>query len=158
MDVLWAVISGVLMIIGLAGCFLPILPGSPIAYLGLLAMQLRKDPPFTWDFMVLWACITGVVALLDYWIPAAGTKKFGGTKYGIYGTMIGLVVGLLFFPPFGIIFGPLVGALIGELIAGSGHKKAIKAAMGSFLGFLLGTLVKVAATCVMIYYYLTAVF
>jgi uncharacterized protein YqgC (DUF456 family) len=119
-------------------------------------MELRSDTPFTLEFMVIWLGITVFVALLDYWIPILGTKKFGGTRWGVYGSIAGLVIGLLFFPPFGIILGPLLGALAGELFSGSDHKTAVKAALGSFLGFVAGTLVKVAATAGMIYYYVLA--
>ena len=157
MDVFLMILSGIFLVIGLIGCLLPVLPGTPLSYVGLLILQLMTEPPFSVRFMVIWALITLAVALLDYWIPAYGTKKFGGTKYGIYGTLVGLFVGLIFFPPFGIIIGPLLGALTGELLAGSDHKKAVKAAFGSFLGFLAGTFIKLSASAVMIYYYFTAV-
>ncbi|MCA6077986.1 DUF456 domain-containing protein [Fulvivirga sedimenti] len=157
MDVFLMILSGIFLLIGLIGCLLPVLPGTPLSYVGLLILQLMQEPPFSTRFMVIWALITLAVALLDYWIPAYGTKKFGGTKYGIYGTLVGLFVGLIFFPPFGIIIGPLLGALIGEFLAGSDQKKAVKAAFGSFLGFLAGTFIKLAASAVMIYFYFTAV-
>ncbi len=157
MDLFLIILSGILMLTGLMGCLLPVLPGTPLSYAGLLILQLMTEAPFSTRFMVIWAGITVVVALLDYWIPAYGTKRFGGTKYGIFGTLVGLFVGLIFFPPFGIIIGPLLGALVGELIAGSDHKKAVKAAFGSFLGFLTGTLIKLTASAVMFYFYFTAV-
>jgi uncharacterized protein YqgC (DUF456 family) len=80
------------------------------------------------------------VYILDYIIPALGTKKFGGSKYGIIGTTVGLVVGLIFLGPFGIIIGPFVGAFIGELIYDNENSnRAFKAAIGSFIGFLFST-------------------
>ena len=94
MDIFLAVIAGVLLLVGLIGCILPILPGPPLSYLGLLLMQLRSDTPFSTKFMIVWAVITVAVTLLDYWIPAYGTKRFGGTRYGVYGTLVGLIVGL----------------------------------------------------------------
>ena len=158
MDVVLAIFSGILMVVGLIGCFLPVLPGTPIAYIGLLLLQLMSKPPFSTDFLIFFLVATVAVALLDYWIPILGTKKFGGSKWGIYGSTAGLLAGIIFFPPFGIILGPLIGALIAELLAGANHKQAVKAALGSFVGFLAGTLVKVAVTCIMIYYYFIAVF
>ena len=156
MDIFLAVIAGVLLLVGLIGCILPILPGPPLSYLGLLLMQLRSDTPFSTKFMIVWSVITVVVTLLDYWIPAYGTKRFGGTRYGVYGTLVGLIVGLIFFPPFGIIIGPLAGALIGEAMSGSDHKKAVRAAFGSFVGFLAGTFVKLLASAVMMFYFFRA--
>jgi len=84
------------------------------------------------------------VFVLDYIIPAMGTKKFGGSKAGMVGTTLGLIVALVFpiLGVFGIIIWPFVGALVGELINKADQKTAIKAAFGSFLGFLTGTFLK----------------
>ena len=140
------------MLIGLVGCFLPILPGPPLGYLGLLMLQLKEEPPFTFDFLLLWAGITAGVFILDYVIPIYGTKKLGGSKRGIYGSVLGLIVGL-FFAPFGIIIGPILGAIIGELSSGKETKEAIKTGLGSFMGFMLGSLIKVITVSVMSYYF-----
>jgi uncharacterized protein YqgC (DUF456 family) len=83
-----------------------------------------------------------VVSILDYVIPSKGTKHFGGTKYGVWGTNIGLIIGL-FFPPIGFIIGLFVGAFIGELIYNFEDKKgALKAATGAFVGFLVSSFMK----------------
>jgi hypothetical protein len=80
------------------------------------------------------------VYILDYIIPALGTKKFGGSKYGIIGTTVGLLIGLIFLGPFGIIIGPFIGAFTGELIHDNENSnRALKAAFGSFIGFLFST-------------------
>lgn len=134
-DVLWNVVSAVLLVAGLIGCFLPIIPGPPLSWLGLLIMQLKNDPPFSTQFLVIWAVITVAVTILDYVIPPYGTKKFGGTKWGVWGSTIGLIVGL-FFAPFGIILGPLIGAYVGEIMGGRSAKDSIRPAIGSFIGFL----------------------
>lgn len=97
-----------------------------------------------WTFLGITLAIALIVFGLDYVIPAMGTKKFGGTKAGVIGTTIGLLVAL-FFPvlgPFGIIIWPFVGALVGELLNKADKKTATKAAFGSFLGFLTGTFLK----------------
>ncbi|GAA0188083.1 DUF456 domain-containing protein [Fulvivirga kasyanovii] len=155
MDVVFIIIGAILMLMGIIGSILPVLPGPPLSLVGLLFLQFQQEPPFTTNFLLFWTAITIGVVLIDYFIPAYGTKRFGGSKYGVWGTFIGLIVGL-FFAPFGIILGPLLGALIGELIAGKNSKQAFKAAVGSFVGFLLGTLLKLCACLVMTYYFVDA--
>lgn len=94
------------------------------------------------SFLIITFAIAIFIWLLDYIIPAIGTKRFGGTKYGMIGTTIGLIVGLIAPIPGGIIIGPFVGALIGELINKSDSKTATRAAFGSFIGFLTSTFIK----------------
>ena len=158
MDYIWMTTSAVLLLAGLIGCFLPILPGPPLSYAGLLVLQLKETPPFGTKFLIIWAVVTVVVTALDYFIPAFGTKKFGGSKKGVWGSLIGLVLGVFFFPPFGIIIGPILGAIVGELIDGKEMTSAVRSGMGSFLGFLVGTLIKLIASVLMIYYFIIAVF
>jgi uncharacterized protein len=156
MDVAWLILSLLLMVGGIIGCLLPFLPGPPLSYLGLLLMQLRSDAPFTAKFLWIWAGITLVVTVLDYIIPMYGTRKFGGTKYGVWGCTIGLVAGI-FIPPWGLIIGPFAGAFFGELVGNSNTDNALKAALGSFIGFLFGTLIKFIACLVMFYYLIASV-
>jgi hypothetical protein len=153
MDVVWIALGVILMLAGLAGCALPFLPGPPLCYLALLLQQLKELAPFNTKFLWIWAGITIVITLLDYIIPVFGTKKYGGSKFGVWGCMIGLVFGL-FFGPLGIIIGPFVGAFVGELLAKSDSNLALRAAWGSFVGFLMGTLLKLIACFVMIYYFI----
>lgn len=156
MDVFWMVLGIVLLLGGLVGCLLPLLPGPPLSYGALLVLQLRTDPPFTLNFLLVWAGIVALVTLLDYIIPAYGTKKFGGTKYGVWGCMLGLLVGVGLGPA-GIILGPFVGAFVGEWLANRNSDKALRAAIGSFIGFLTGTVLKLVVCSVMAYYFVIAV-
>ena len=156
MDVVWLIVAIILMIGGLLGSVLPFLPGPPLSFVALLLMQLRTDPPFTAKFLWIWAGITLIITVLDYVIPMYGTKKFGGTKYGVWGCTIGLIGGI-FIPPWGLIIGPFVGAFVGELIGNSNTDHALKAAFGSFIGFLFGTLLKLIACLLMFYYLIKAV-
>ena len=133
----------VCVLVGILGSFLPVLPGPPISWVGLLLLYLTKAVPNDYWVLGITLAIAVIVAILDYVIPAKGTKRFGGSKYGIWGTNIGLVIGLIAPIPFGVIIGPFVGALIGELIHdGQDHKRAVKAATGSFIGFLASTFMK----------------
>lgn len=156
METILIVVGAACIIAGFLGSFLPVLPGPPISYAGLLVLQLTADPPFTLTFLVVWALIVGAIMVLDNVIPAYGTKKFGGSPFGIWGSIIGLLIGL-FFPPAGLVLGPLAGAFLGELVAGKRSDQAFRSAVGSFVGFLAGTVLKVIATGVMGYYFFTSI-
>ncbi len=159
MDILWVVLGGILMLVGIAGCIVPIVPGPPISFVGLLLLQLTETPPFDEKFLWTWGIITAAVTVLDYVIPIYGTKKFGGTKRGVWGSTIGLFAGLFFFPPFGIIIGPFIGAFIGEMSTGNAtNKMALRSAFGSFVGFVAGTLLKFIACFAMAYYFVVNMF
>ncbi len=145
------------MLAGIIGCLLPFLPGPPFSYAGLLILQLEQEPPFTVKFLIIWAIIVFVITVLDYAVPIIGTKKFGGTKYGLWGCTIGLIVGF-WFGPVGIMAGPFIGALLGEWLANRNSDKALKAAIGSFVGFLFGTVIKLVTSGVMTYYFITGLF
>lgn len=149
MDITFIIIGVILLIVGLIGSVVPILPGPPIAYVSLLLLQLTEKKPFSILFLFLMGILIVGITVLDYLIPAIGTKKFGGSKYGTWGCILGTIVGLFAFPPLSIIVMPFIGAFIGEIIYDNKMNKALKAAFGSFLGFLSGTLLKIAL-CVFI--------
>jgi uncharacterized protein YqgC (DUF456 family) len=155
MDVVLLAVGVLLMIAGIAGCVLPFLPGPPLSFLALLIQQFQSAPPYSSKFLWIWAGITLAVTLLDYVIPVYGTRKYGGSRYGVWGCIIGLIFGL-WFGPLGIIAGPFIGAFIGELIANNNTNHALRAAMGSFIGFIVGTLLKMIACFVMVYYFIQA--
>ncbi|WP_298473895.1 DUF456 domain-containing protein [uncultured Maribacter sp.] len=148
MDIFLLIIGFALMFIGIIGSFLPVLPGPPIGWLGLLVLYLTNAVPKDYWILGVTLAVALVVWALDYIIPALGTKKFGGTKAGMIGTSLGLIVGLIAPIPGGIIIGPFVGALIGELLNKADQKTALKAAFGSFLGFLTGTFLKFVVSIV----------
>jgi len=144
MDIFLAFMGFLFIVIGLVGSFLPVLPGPPMSWVGLLLLHLTKAVPNEMWFLVITLVIALVVFALDYIIPALGTKKFGGSKTGMIGTTVGLLISIFFpvFGFFGIVIWPFIGALVGELINKADSKTAIKAAFGSFLGFLTGTFLK----------------
>ncbi|UAB82193.1 DUF456 domain-containing protein [Marixanthomonas sp. SCSIO 43207] len=149
MEIVLLVLGLVLMLVGILGSILPVLPGVPISWLGLVVLYLAPSIEFDWVFIT----VTGIVAIglyiLDYVIPAMGTKKFGGSKAGAWGTTIGLVIGIIAPIPFGILIGPFIGALVGELLFNKTEGTlAFKAAIGSFIGFLASTFIKFLATVV----------
>lgn len=141
MDIFLLIVAFLCMLIGIIGCIIPGLPGVPIAYLGLWIAQATDKIDFSWQFLLIWGIVTVVVSILDYIVPAWGTKHYGGTKYGVWGSTIGVFVGL-FFGAVGVILGPLVGAVLGEMISGKEFGEALRAGWGSFIGILAGTVLK----------------
>lgn len=158
MDTFIIIIGFIFIIIGLAGCIIPGLPGPPLSFLGLLIQQTRTENPFTWKFLGFWAIITIIVTALDYFFPIYGAKRFGGSQKGMYGSLLGLLIGIFFFPPFGIIVGPFVGAWLGELVSGKDAFRSLRAAIGSFVGFLTGTAAKLVVSGLLTYHFVRAVF
>lgn len=158
MDILLIIMGSILIISGLLGCFLPILPGPPLSYFALILLQFTSKKPFTTNELAVLAMATIIVTALDYFVPIWGTKKFGGSKYGVWGSTIGLIAGMFLFPPFGIIIGPFIGALIGELVAGKNSQFAFKSAFGSFIGFIIGTFLKLITSFVITWYFFKALF
>lgn len=142
MDIFLVVLAAIFMLLGIIGSFLPVLPGPITSWVGLLLLHLTDAVPMNWTFLTITLLVAVAIWLLDYVIPAMGTKRFGGSRAGMIGTTVGLIIGLIFLGPFGIIIGPFAGALIGELLNKSNSQTAVRAAFGSFLGFLTSTFIK----------------
>jgi len=157
MDIVLIIIGILLILIGIIGSIIPGIPGPPVAYFGLLIQIFKSENPFTTKFLIIWALITLFVSLLDYIVPAIGAKRFGGSKRGVWGSIIGLFVCIFFFPPIGLIIGPFLGAFLGELTGGKETQAALKAGFGSFIGFLAGTSLKLVVTGVMAYYFFKSI-
>lgn len=149
MDIFLLVIAFLFMLIGIIGCIVPGLPGTPISYIGLWIAQATDTVDFSWQFMLIWGIVVIVITLLDYVVPAWGTKRYGGSKWGVWGSTIGVFVGL-FFGAAGVILGPLVGAILGELVSGKQLNDALKAGWGSFIGILFSTVLKLIACGLML--------
>lgn len=155
MDILFAVLGLLLMLVGIVGSVLPVLPGTPISWSGLIVLHLAPSIPFNWTIIIITGVIAITIYVMDYIIPSIGTKKFGGSKAGAYGTFIGLIVGIFTPLPFAILIGPFLGALVGEMVFNKTEgPKAFKAAFGSFLGFLASTFMKFVFTFSFLLYYL----
>jgi len=153
METLFIVIAALFIIAGIMGAFIPIVPGPPLSYIGILILHFIKDGLFSWLFLISWGVVVVITVTLDSFIPAEGSRRMGGSKMGIYGALLGGVFGLFFFPPAGIIVGPIIGAFIGEFLAGKNSESALRAAMGSFVGFLVATGLKVGVAVILAYYF-----
>lgn len=142
MEILLVILSIILLVGGIVGCILPILPGVPLAYAGVLLMHWTDKVHFSTTQLVVWLVIVIVLQILDYISPILGSKYGGGTSHGNRGCMAGTILGL-FFMPWGIILGPFLGAVVGEMLGGSDLPHAVRAGVGSLIGFMLGTLLKI---------------
>ncbi len=155
MDLLLVLGGLILCVIGIIGSVLPILPGPPISWLGLLLLHLTDGVPMNYWFLGITLVIALTMFTLDYFIPAIGTKRLGGSKSGAIGTIVGLIIGLFSPIPFGILIGAFFGALIGELVFNNTKgKRAVKAAFGAFLGFLTSTFMKLIISFVFLFLFL----
>jgi uncharacterized protein YqgC (DUF456 family) len=152
MDYILITIASILIIVGIIGCIIPALPGPPLSYAGIIFLNITRWANISIKLMISLGIIVIIVTVLDYILPAWATKKFGGTKMGVCGSIIGLFIGL-FFAPWGIIIGPFGGAFFGEMIAHNNSEKALRSAAGSFAGFLFGTLAKIIVSGIIAYYF-----
>jgi uncharacterized protein YqgC (DUF456 family) len=158
MEVLLYILGGLFLLAGMVGALVPVLPGPPLSYIGLLLFHFSDKFQFSTRFLIIWGVIAALVTLVDYVVPLWGTKRFGGTKMGVRGATVGLIIGIFFFPPIGIILGPFFGAMIGELIQNSDDfTRAVRSAFGSLLGFLMGTGLKMIVALMLIYYVIAAI-
>mgnify|MGYP000241748462 CR=1 FL=1 len=149
MDIFLLLLGFVFVVLGIIGSFLPVLPGPLTSWMGVLLLHSTIISPMDWTFLGITLGIAVLIWILDYFIPAMGTKRFGGTKFGVYGTTIGLIVGLLSPIPFGMLIGAFLGAFIGELMYdGKDTNRALKASFGAFLGFLASATIKFSIAAV----------
>lgn len=156
MDTLLIILGLLCLIGGLLGCVIPMLPGPPLAYAGMLLLHFTDKVQFTTTQLLAWLAIVGIVQLLDYLVPLIGTKYSGGSQWGPRGCLAGTIVGL-FFMPWGLIIGPFAGAFIGELLGGKETVQALKSGFGSLLGFVFGTLIKCIVCVYFIWQFIAAV-
>jgi uncharacterized protein YqgC (DUF456 family) len=139
---LWYVLAAVLVVVGVVGTVLPILPGVPIVFGGLLlaAWADRFAHVGTFTLVVL-GVLTALALIVDFVAGVLGAKRVGASRYAVIGALLGTLVGIFFGLP-GLLLGPFAGALLGELVAGGSLRKATGVGVGAWLGFLVGTVAK----------------
>lgn len=146
-------------VVGIIGCILPVIPGPPISWGGMLILYFwghgtdSSGDPMSTRLLLIWLAITVFVTVIDYIVPSILTKKSGGSTYASRGALAGLLIGLIFFGPLGIILGPMLGAFLCEIIfARKTAGDSILPALGAFAGFICGTGLKLIASGFMLYY------
>ncbi|MGV4414160.1 DUF456 domain-containing protein [Chryseobacterium sp. T1] len=152
------VISILLIIIGIVGTIVPVLPGLFLSFAGLLIFKFGGNTEMPILYVWIFGFLTLLSAVLNYVIPAKTNKKYGGTRWGSIGSFVGTLLGFFFIPiPFGFLIGMLLGVFVGELLHDiNNHKKAFNSTKGALVGFIYGTgfnmMVGVAMFFVVIYY------
>ena len=154
MDLLLIIISAVLIVLGIIGSFMPILPGPLTSWFGLFILNLISSVEIDSALLIITFIIAITIFILDSLIPIYGSKYFGATKYGIIGASIGLVIGIITPIPFGILIGPILGALIGELLFNNDLKKSIKSSIGVLIGFVASSFIKFVTSIVYLMIYI----
>jgi len=146
-DILVGVLGSAIVVAGLLGCIVPVIPGPPVAYIALLLVSWAGG----WNVYALWVLIVMAVAavgaaVLDSILPIVTSRRSGAGKAGIWGSVLGMLVGTVFFPPFGTVIGAFLGALVGELLVMRKGRNPMKAALGVFTGTMLATVVKLSVS------------
>lgn len=152
-EVVVIIIGVLLSVTGLIGCIIPALPGPPLNYVAILLIHFTGLAEFSNRFLIIYLLLNIAVVIFDYALPVYGAKFYGASKKGIWGSIIGLVIGLFFFPPFGVILGVLIGAVIGELIAGKNESEALKAGIATFVASLIMIVAKLILSGLMTFYF-----
>ncbi|MHA6278686.1 DUF456 domain-containing protein [Salinimicrobium sp. CAU 1759] len=148
MDIILLCLAAILMLVGILGSFLPMLPGIPVSWAGLLVLHLTSVVPMNYTYLGITLLVTIIIFALQYAIPALGTKYLGGSKQGMFGATIGLFVGIFIPIPFAILIAPFVGAYLGEILNKADSRTALKAASGSFIGLLASTFMEFVVTAI----------
>lgn len=155
MDIFLIFLSGLFILLGIVGSFLPVIPGPLTSWVGILILSIAQSIFIDKIYLIVSFIIAMAIFVLDYFIPVLGAKKFGGGRGSIIGSSIGLICGIIFVGPFGIFLGPFFGALIGELVVNRKNKKgAVKAAIGSLIGFFTGVFLKFVVSITFAFFYI----
>ena len=140
LDVFLIILGAVLVLAGIAGSVLPVLPGPLTGWFGLLCIYLSSWVPMNYYTLTITLVLSVAILILDYIIPSLGAKRYGGSKKGVTGATLGMIIGLFAPIPLGFVIGAFAGAFVGELIHKRNDlKRAWRSAVGSFLGFLTST-------------------
>ena len=159
-------VTGTLIVIGLlmavlavVGSVLPVIPGPPLGFAALLVVSFAKGwEPFSPWFLIATGGLALVVSILDYLLPAEGARRYGASRFGVIGAILGAVTGFLVMPLPGIVIGALLGAVAGELLASKGGREALRAGWGVFLGFIAGAVIRLSFSLAMLFFCLKALF
>ena len=159
MEVFIIAVGLILALAGMVGCILPVIPGPLLSFFALLLLSWAKNwQIFSPSFLIIMGVLTALLIVFDYIAPAIGAKKYGASKIGMWGSAIGMIIGIFFIPPWGLVVGAFIGALVGELAAGKSGQKALRAGWGILIGNVFTIGLKLAFTAVILFYYIKQMF
>lgn len=158
-EVIVFTVSVIIMLAGMAGIIVPIIPSIPLIWIGAFFYALfTRFEKITWMVLVIFALLTIFSIVLENLGNVYGAKRFGATKWGIIGSIIGMGFGFYLTGPVGLILGPIAGTVIFEIIGGMGYRAALKSGLGNLVGFIGGSIVKILIGLAMIIIFLWKVF
>lgn len=158
-DTILIILGIFLAVAGIVGCIFPLIPGPPLSFLAIILLSIStKWQTFSITFIILSGFIALLITIGDYFFSSYGAKRYGASKVGIWGSIIGMIIGALFFPPWGFLPGAIVGTLFGEYISGKKGKDALRAGWGVILGTLAGTILKLAYSSIILILYILKLF
>lgn len=159
MTTLWWTLTIILMLVGLVGSITPLVPGTTIILAAAIVHRIALGEAHS----IGWWTIGGLTALtvvsfiVEFFSGTVGAKKFGATRWGGIGGLVGTIVGMFFGLP-GVIVGPLAGVLLGEILGGQGLLPAGRSTWGAFLGAAAGAVLKFILAAAMVVWFFLAVF
>lgn len=158
-EIILFAISIIIMLTGMAGIIVPIIPSIPLIWLGSFIYAIFTHfEKITWVVLLIFALLTIFSIVLENIGNVYGAKRFGATKWGIIGSIVGTGVGFYTGGPVGLILGPVIGTIVFEFIGGKGYKGALKSGLGNFVGFLGGSILKFVVGLAMIIVFIWKVF
>ena len=133
------------------------LPGPPLSFIGLFLLALLKhfSPPLTPTLVIILAIVTILVIVMDFIIPLLGAKRYGASKWGVWGSVLGMAIGI-FWSPFAVLVGAFIGAVVVEWLVGKKKGEALRAGWGVVMGTLFATILRLGVSGMMTYYFILA--
>ena len=149
----------ILIILGIAGTVLPMLPGIPLIFVSIAAYGWYEGfHHVTPKYLVILAGLAIISVFVEYLATTLGAKYFGSSKKGMWGAFIGTFIGLFIFPPLGILIGPFAGAAIGEYLELNDLEKAVKVGIGTVAGLFSGMIFKLVLAVAMAISFVVVIF
>ena len=148
----------ILFLSSFIGIFIPIIPGAPLIWAGVLIYYFAIEPIAGTTFWIALAVLSLLSFVVDYLASIAFVKKWGGSRKTQYAVIFGVLLGPLLMGPIGIVVGPFVMAVLVELLVGSNARDSLKVGVASFLGMLGGGLFKALIFIAMIVYFFVTIF
>jgi uncharacterized protein YqgC (DUF456 family) len=159
LEIFFIILGILLALAGFIGCILPVIPGPPLSYLALIALSYARDwEVFSATFLIIMAILMIIVMILDYVVPVIGASRFGASKFGISLSIVGMFLGIFFFPPWGIFIGAFIGGVVGEILQGRRGREALKVGWGIFVGNMLSIGIKLSFALAVIFFYVKELF